>query len=128
MDNHSDGSGEAGVLPLGGELHNFSIKQEQLFKIDALHEKGAFFIRNALQDGEAKLVWVRFVVVQGLIGGGNSPVEAEEIVQTHIDEPGDWIVASILATNILTVGLSGPIVENGDANEAEDGETTDPKG
>lgn len=110
----SDGSGDAGGLPFGGEVRQFSLKNGGLFKIENECDESAFAIHGALVSQRPRTNWIKSVIVNGLIGGGASAGDANALFKIHVEDTEDWNGACVIAAIVLTSGLSGPVLEGDD--------------
>ena len=110
----NNGSGETD-LPFAGEVRVFRIPCGGIFKLEDACDESAFAIQQALINKRARTSWIKAVVVEGLVGGGISVAEANGLFKGHVEDPGAWTEANVLAAVVLTAALTGP---SNDADEA----------
>ena len=116
--NSPDGSAQVQVL-FGDRVRDFFLPNESLIRIEQELDESVFTVLNALVARQARITWIKKVLIEGLIGGGMSIGEANGLFKLFIEDRSDWANAAVIASIVLVNAVSGPVFDEDDPEESE---------
>jgi len=117
-----DGTGLL-IQPLGGEDRVFRLDIDRLRPLQIKTDAGPVELMRRLETGAWRVDDLRETLLQGLIGGGATQIEATVLIQTHFDrQPRGIAQFAPVAYAILAAAIFGP--EDDPLGEAEAGAKT----